>query len=517
MYNLLLVDDEPLIKVAFQSAVEWGKNGFLLAATASNGQEALHIVETQHIDAVITDLKMPGMDGLALIHELKKRSFTGPILVLSNYSDFDSVRTALTDGAYDYFLKINMNGESIGEHLEKMADLLRVQQQRQTEEDHRSFAIEAQKKENALIHCVQWVTSTAEPSPASNPFSMLPEPLVFPVRLFTVTLIPAKTHPMPALDAVTDLITEVFDEISGKVFLHTHEDEICGLISNESLVASGRTLDKKLARLQRQVTTYFLDAPVIIYHDKPISLAELRHGYQLCEDSKALAFYVGHSTPIKATAHTVAAQPFHVSQAELSKATAAAVQNADELQMQIAVHTFFQNCAALCMPPQRVREACHLLLERPGENMIPQETLEQTFKEIEKAPTAEALEQLLCLILQERMGLSKIALSKFKKEVQAVIIYVNAHYMDKLTLDGIADYVGLNREYLSRLFSKETGTGLFQYINEVRMKRAGEMIRSNKQVYVKEVAAAVGFDDPYFFSRKFKDFYGKTPSEYAEA
>lgn len=322
---------------------------------------------------------------------------------------------------------------------------------------------------------------------------------------------------MPALDAVTDLITEVFDEISGKVFLHTHEDEICGLISNESLVASGRTLDKKLARLQRQVTTYFLDAPVIIYHDKPISLAELRQDYQLCEDSKALAFYVGRSAPIKATAHTVTAQPFHVSQAELSKATAVAAQNADELQMQIAVHTFFQNCAALCMPPQRVREACHLLLERPGENMIPQETLEQTFKEIEKAPTAEALEQLLCLILQERMGLSKIALSKFKKEVQAVIIYVNAHYMDKLTLDGIADYVGLNREYLSRLFSKETGTGLFQYINEVRMKRAGEMIRSNKQVYIKEVAAAVSFDDPYFFSRKFKDFYGKTPSEYAEA
>ena len=76
MYNLLLVDDEPLIKVAFQSAVGWGKNGFLLAATASNGQEALHIVETQHIDAVITDLKMPGMDGLALIHELKSAALS---------------------------------------------------------------------------------------------------------------------------------------------------------------------------------------------------------------------------------------------------------------------------------------------------------------------------------------------------------------------------------------------------------------------------------------------------------
>ena len=88
------------------------------------------------------------------------------------------------------------------------------------------------------------------------------------------------------------------------------------------------------------------------------------------------------------------------------------------------------------MPPQRVREACHLLLERPGENMIPQETLEQTFKEIEKAPTAEALEQLLCLILQERMGLSN-CLEQIQKRGAAVIIYVNAHYMDKLTLDAL--------------------------------------------------------------------------------
>ena len=69
MYNLLLVDDEPLIKVAFQSAVEWGKNGFLLAATASNGQEALHIVETQHIEALNTDFNMPSMNRLALLHE----------------------------------------------------------------------------------------------------------------------------------------------------------------------------------------------------------------------------------------------------------------------------------------------------------------------------------------------------------------------------------------------------------------------------------------------------------------
>ncbi|MFR7459787.1 MAG: hypothetical protein ACLUW8_02645 [Subdoligranulum sp.] len=75
MYNLLLVDDEPLIKVAFQSAVEWGKNGFLLAATASNGQEALPCQRRDTLDAGYhLDLENDRrcMDRLALIHGVRK-------------------------------------------------------------------------------------------------------------------------------------------------------------------------------------------------------------------------------------------------------------------------------------------------------------------------------------------------------------------------------------------------------------------------------------------------------------
>ena len=96
MYNLLLVDDEPLIKVAFQSAVEWGKNGFLLAATASNGQEALHIVETQHIDAVITDLKMPGIRNLPACNGRSQHIFWMPRSSSTTTSPFHWPNSAKT-------------------------------------------------------------------------------------------------------------------------------------------------------------------------------------------------------------------------------------------------------------------------------------------------------------------------------------------------------------------------------------------------------------------------------------
>ena len=106
MYNLLLVDDEPLIKVAFQSAVEWGKNGFLLAATASNGQEALHIVETQHIDAVITDLKMPGMDGVEVTKRIRSQwGPTVPVIILSAYDWSEIEQEARQAGVSEFIAK----------------------------------------------------------------------------------------------------------------------------------------------------------------------------------------------------------------------------------------------------------------------------------------------------------------------------------------------------------------------------------------------------------------------------
>ena len=131
--NILLVDDEPSIKIGFRQLTDWSKTPYTICGTSGNGKEALEYLQTHSVDIIITDLKMSVMDGISLIHALKQNNSEIPILVLSNYSDFELVREALTAGASDYILKANMTAESILEQLDKVAGSIQnIQKKRES-------------------------------------------------------------------------------------------------------------------------------------------------------------------------------------------------------------------------------------------------------------------------------------------------------------------------------------------------------------------------------------------------
>jgi len=112
MITILLVDDEPLVRLAVKSLVNWNKNGFHVKYEASNGKQALQIMEQhQDVDIIITDISMPVMDGLTFISRLRERHISAPVLVLSSYQDYPLVRKAFKLGVRDYVLKTEMKPE----------------------------------------------------------------------------------------------------------------------------------------------------------------------------------------------------------------------------------------------------------------------------------------------------------------------------------------------------------------------------------------------------------------------
>ena len=135
MYQVLIVDDEPIVKIALRSMIDWESLGFHICATASNGEEALEMAERFHPDLVICDLKMPVMDGIDLIKAAKDKKMDREFLVISNYQDFNYVRTALVLGASDYILKVSISPEELTSQLQKVKTKLEDKQAKKEPED----------------------------------------------------------------------------------------------------------------------------------------------------------------------------------------------------------------------------------------------------------------------------------------------------------------------------------------------------------------------------------------------
>ena len=105
MYKLVIVDDEPATRQGIRTALNWSLLNIEIAGEASNGLEALDLVERIHPDILICDIRMPKMDGISLVTELQSRSPGTQVLFLSGYSDKEYLKNAIRLDAVDYIFK----------------------------------------------------------------------------------------------------------------------------------------------------------------------------------------------------------------------------------------------------------------------------------------------------------------------------------------------------------------------------------------------------------------------------
>ena len=119
MYRIVLVDDEPLILAGIASLITWEDHDCTIVGKATNGPSACDIIAEQKPDIVITDIRMPIMNGLELVEKCKADGHTFAFIVLTNLEEFTLARKALTLGATDYLVKIDLNADALIEALYK--------------------------------------------------------------------------------------------------------------------------------------------------------------------------------------------------------------------------------------------------------------------------------------------------------------------------------------------------------------------------------------------------------------
>lgn len=106
MLEVLLVDDEPIILQGLAALIDWEKEGFLIAGTASNGKEALQFIEHNHVDLIIADISMPGISGIQLLQKIRTEKLSDVyFIILSGFAEFSYAQEAIRYKCTDYILK----------------------------------------------------------------------------------------------------------------------------------------------------------------------------------------------------------------------------------------------------------------------------------------------------------------------------------------------------------------------------------------------------------------------------
>ena len=133
MMNVIIVEDENIVRIGLSALINWEECGFHLAGLFKNGKEAMDYIVSNDVDIVLTDIRMPVMDGEELVRKIREYSGTISIVVLSNFDDFEIVKNCFKMDIADYILKQDIEADKLQELLKSIVDKRKVQAARETD------------------------------------------------------------------------------------------------------------------------------------------------------------------------------------------------------------------------------------------------------------------------------------------------------------------------------------------------------------------------------------------------
>lgn len=524
MLKVLIVDDDQLLREDLKHLIDWGENGFRIVGEAANGQEALELLKNHEVDLVIADIHMPIVNGVDLI---KKASQVYPwvkFLVISNYDDFVYVKEAMKYGAVDYILKYETEPDQLLPVLNNVKSV--IANERQT-----TLALEKLYQLSAKGHSKmmeefwgrllfdrEYCRSSAALSEANNLEIELSRSyfMVVLVELFSVEK-NGEDH-KSCFETIAEFIAEKqgfehyvvhIGEQRWAVILRTcrrdqHYIKTTGTELAGNLMANFR---------QREIDS------VVTVGDPCFSYKDLADYFKVIEKYGRDKFYCGFNTIITPEDFTefnyeIDPEPFFDWQRQMSHALSIQdpriiAQSLEDLFGIIRERRYYPDLTydyfvniilemkkklGLATPdPQEKSLSSHRLRE-----LVTLEAIERWFTDYITALGQNHPDQLL---------------RYHREEINRAVALIHSSYREELTLDYVADYVGLSKNYFCRVFKEETGETFISYLNRIRIEKA-KLLMENTKYRSKEIAFAVGFKEYRYFSKVFRDFTRMNPAAY---
>jgi len=473
--RIMLVDDDLLIRECIRNYYNWADKGFDICAEASNGEEAWRLVQQAEPDIILTDISMPRCNGVELIKRLSAAEFSGEVIVMSNYSDFDYVKDAMKYGAFDYCLKYKMTAESTLAMLEAARDGIIAKQRPQQNPD----------AARAYFEAVISGLSVEAPEPPGQ-------------------------YAMVYLRHAPESGQRCSGAADGYV-LHISENE-------DAIISPWGTgsIAERIARLRSQALELAEKYPdaIVSYSTNGFSAGKLRQAAEALWLSADRHFYLGYKVIENEEGFAFKRSIPSQLRSELEESLTQNILCCDRQAFTAALDRAFACFARENIRPKTVHIFCEDILFRVREILDSVRAL--TFEPF--LPEREAVRYISAQQLKEQLhqcieSYFDVAGDIKKADIIRALYYIHANYSDKLTLQQVADYAGISRNHFCTVFRRETGENFVNYLKRLRVEKAQSLLRDGRY-RVQDVATMVGIDNSRYFCKVFQEYTGYLPSDY---
>lgn len=541
MYQVLLVDDEPLILTGIQSMINWEDYDCVITDKASNGKQALEKMEKSMPDIVITDIKMPVMTGIEFMQECRDRGYDTVFILLTNLEEFSLAKSALALGAADYLVKMEMTQEMMGNSLKRATEMCNQKRILTDKIPHREFHPKDVKQtatgffrdilEKAGNLSDEFRKKWQEPVEKMELEQLYENGVLMWIRpykdrdLFENV---SEDDRKEMLDYAQSLMEQFMNRIhSGCCTLVWKRMGILAILPGQNRTEKYyRDTGKKICNILEDYfgcqTLVAISAPMEdIWGGSKRALSQIK---------KIQEFYYYHSNEPVVLVSDVEAHFWEERHARhdtfdisfLKKDLRQALVQQDKEK----VNSVFEELSALFTEFQPAREqvvnACanlyYFFLSYVEEDALIKEEMPYPSVVMEILLECFTLKAHTRWLLKFGSWVGNTMEnfhrgSKTDKIVEAAKEYVRENYGEKLTLAAIASKIGISQGYLSSVFKKQTGGNLNDYINQMKIEKAKELLEKHEYMMY-EISDMLGFENPYYFSKVFKKLTGITPSEY---
>ena len=534
MLKVFLVEDEVVMRNGIKNNIPWEQEGFEFVGEASDGELAYPLIKREKPDILITDIRMPFMDGLELSRLVKKELPQIKIIILSGYNEFDYAKTAISIGVTDYLLKPISSAKlleavkKVGDMIEKEQDNVRLMERYEKEMEENIL----QEKHKLWGALASNRLSTIELLEKGQRLGMDFTASAYMVFLFKLMQEGDATGCSDELNRASEKVNSLSETWKKVLSFDRSPEGWAFLIKGESEAEVLENFAETKKELLNLVAVY----PKVEYFGGLGSIVQrigdIQNSYKEAARAFSSRFFLD-ANQIADSAEMVSLHNEEDGKIDVSKMLSkkrehelvekffknGTVEEVDSFLDELFQSIGEQNCKSLLYRQYVVMDLFFCATDFLGNLEISTEELPEECRDInqivEKAGNAQSLRHQIGILFSETMilrdGHSKKKYSKLLEDAKAFIDENYRH--DDMSLNMVAAQVNISPSYFSTIFSSEMGQTFVEYLTHVRLEKAKELLMCSN-MRTAEIGYEVGYKDSHYFSYIFKKVVGCSPKEY---